>query len=82
MGTDRQIDRFLTKFTGKMLQMRLKTHQIITKADFCVFCDHVEIFKLLIFQLIYKCIAYNNHYVKWSLYEKLIIYVYLRLKYI
>ena len=49
-----------------MLQIRLKTHQIITKADFCVFCDHVEIFKLLIFKLIYNCTSYNIHYVKWK----------------
>ena len=39
MGTVRQIDRFLTKFTGKMLQIRLKTHQLITKANFCAFYD-------------------------------------------
>ena len=64
MGTDRQIDRFLTKFTGKMLQICLKTHQLITKANFCTFCDQVEIFKLLIFKLIYKCTSYNGHYVK------------------
>ncbi|WP_180034319.1 MULTISPECIES: hypothetical protein [unclassified Acinetobacter] len=48
MGTDRQIDRFLIKFTGKMLQIRLKTHQLITKAIFCAFFDHGGIFKLLI----------------------------------
>ena len=53
MGTDRQIDHFLIKFTGKMLQICLKTHQIITEADFCVFCDQGKILKLLIF--IYKC---------------------------
>ena len=39
MGTDCQIDRFLSNFTGKMLQIRLKTHQLITKADFRMFCD-------------------------------------------
>lgn len=66
MGTDCQIDHFLTKFTGEMLQIRLKTHQLITKANFCAFCDQSEIFKLLIFILIYKCIAYNGHYVKWG----------------
>ncbi|QKQ71767.1 hypothetical protein E5Y90_16235 (plasmid) [Acinetobacter sp. 10FS3-1] len=46
---------FLTKFTGKMLQTRLKTHQLITKADFRIFCDQSENFKFLIFILIYKC---------------------------
>ena len=65
MGTDCQIDRFLANFLGKMLQICLKTHQLITKAIFCAFCNHGEIFKLLIFILIYKCIAYNHHYVKW-----------------
>ena len=40
MGTDRQIDRFLIKFTGEMLQIRLKTHQLITKADFLPFLSH------------------------------------------
>ena len=39
MGTDCQIDRFLTEFTGKMLQICLKTHQLITKADFCTFFE-------------------------------------------
>jgi len=66
MGTDCQIDRFLTEFTGKMLQICLKTHQLITKADFCAFYDQAEIFKLLIFKLIYKCTSYNAHYVKWG----------------
>ncbi|ENW91498.1 hypothetical protein F905_00029 [Acinetobacter sp. CIP 53.82] len=66
MGTDCQIDHLLIKFLGKMLQIRLKTHQLITKADFCAFYDQAEIFKLLIFKLIYKCIAYNHHYVKWG----------------
>lgn len=50
-----------------MLQIRLKTHQLITKANFCAFCGQGEIFKLLISKLIYKCIAYNRHYVKWNL---------------
>lgn len=66
MGTECQIDRFLIKFTGKMLQICLKTHQLITKANFCVFCDQGGIFKLLIFKLIYKCTSYNRHYVKWG----------------
>ena len=43
MGTACQIDRFLTKFTGKMLQIRLKTHQLITKANFVRFVIRVEI---------------------------------------
>ena len=64
MGIHTWIDRFLTKFTGKMLRIRLKTHQLITKANFCAFCDQGEIFKYLILQLIYKCISYNRHYVK------------------
>ena len=50
-----------------MLQIRLKTHQLITKANFCAFCDQGVIFKLLIFKLIYKCTSYNRHYVKWNL---------------
>ncbi|RDF67644.1 hypothetical protein DWA11_15665 [Acinetobacter baumannii] len=66
MGTDCQIDRFLTEFTGKMLQIRLKTHQLITKANFCAFYGQGEIFKLLILKLIYKCTSYNIHYVKWK----------------
>jgi len=45
MGTDCQIDHFLANFTGKMLQIRLKTHQLITKANFCAFYDQGEIFK-------------------------------------
>jgi len=49
-----------------MLQIRLKTHQLITKADFCAFCDQGENFKFLIFILIYKCTSYNHHYVKWD----------------
>jgi len=65
MGTDCQIDHLLIKIIGKMLQIRLKTHQLITKVIFCAFCDHGEIFKLLIFILIYKCTSYNRHYVKW-----------------
>ncbi|TMS43885.1 hypothetical protein FGQ54_13925 [Acinetobacter lwoffii] len=65
MGTDCQIDHLLIKFLGKMLQIRLKTHQLITKANFCAFCGQGEIFKLLISKLIYNCIAYNRHYVKW-----------------
>lgn len=65
MGTACQIDRFLANFTGKMLQICLKTHQLITKANFCAFCDQGENFKLLIFKLIYKCTSYNAHYVKW-----------------
>lgn len=65
MGTDCQIDHLLIRILGKMLQIRLKTHQLITKAIFCAFCDHGEIFKLLIFNLIYKCTSYNAHYVKW-----------------
>ncbi|ENX25879.1 hypothetical protein F891_03090 [Acinetobacter sp. CIP 101966] len=64
MGTDCQIDHLLIDFLGKMLQIRLKTHQLITKTIFCAFCDQGEIFKFLIFKLIYKCIAYNRHYVK------------------
>ncbi|EXB95868.1 hypothetical protein J533_3780 [Acinetobacter baumannii 4749] len=40
MGSACQIDRFLVNFTGEMLQIRLKTHQLITKVDFCCFCDH------------------------------------------
>jgi len=40
MDTFTQIDRFLTDFTGKMLQICLKTHQLITKADFCWFIGH------------------------------------------
>ena len=67
MGTDCQIDRFLANFTGKMLQIRLKTHQLITKANFCAFCDQGKIFKLLIFKLIYKCTSYNIHYVNFRL---------------
>jgi len=39
MGADSEIDRFLTNFNGKMLQIRLKTHQLITKATFCAFGD-------------------------------------------
>ncbi|SLO25355.1 Uncharacterised protein [Klebsiella variicola] len=39
MGFVYQIDYFLIKFTGKMLQIRLKTHQLITKATFCAFGD-------------------------------------------
>lgn len=66
MGTDCQIDRFLTEFTGKMLQICLKTHQLITTAIFCAFCGQGEIFKLLILKLIYKCTSYNRHYVKWT----------------
>ena len=49
-----------------MLQICLKTHQLITKAIFCAFCGQGEIFKLLILKLIYKCIAYKRHYVKWT----------------
>ena len=64
MGTDSEIDHLLIKFPGKMLQICLKTHQLITKADFWMFCDHGKNFKLLIFILIYMCIAYNRHYVK------------------
>ncbi|ENW85182.1 hypothetical protein F906_02709 [Acinetobacter pseudolwoffii] len=64
MGIDCDIDRFLINFNGKMLQIRLKTHQLITKANFCAFCGQGEIFKLLILKLIYKCISYNRHYVK------------------
>ena len=30
-----EFEHFLTKFTGEMLQIRLKTHQLITKATFC-----------------------------------------------
>lgn len=45
MGTDSEIDHLLIKFPGKMLQICLKTHQLITKADFCVFCDQGVIFK-------------------------------------
>ena len=48
MGTLPRIDHLLNNFLGKMLQIRLKTHQLITKAIFCAFCDHGEIFKLLI----------------------------------
>jgi hypothetical protein len=66
MGTDSEIDCLLIKFNGKMLQIRLKTHQLITKANFCVFCDQGVIFKLLIFILIYNCTSYNRHYVKWK----------------
>ncbi|CRL96372.1 hypothetical protein ABR2091_pABR2091_0006 (plasmid) [Acinetobacter baumannii] len=66
MGTDGEIARFLIKFTGKMLQICLKTRQLITKANFCAFCDQGEIFKLLIYKLIYKCASYNRHYVKWG----------------
>ncbi len=65
MGADCQIDRFLVNFTGEMLQIRLKTHQLITKAVFLPFLGYDEIFKLLIFKLIYKCTSYNRHYVKW-----------------
>ena len=64
MGTDCQIDHLLIKILGKMLQIRLKTHQLITKANFCVFCDQGVIFKLLIFILIYNYTSYNHHYVK------------------
>ena len=66
MGADCQIDHFSIKFTGKMLQICSKTHQLITKADFCAFYDQAGIFKLLIFMLIYKCTSYNRHYVKWK----------------
>ena len=38
-------DVFLINFIGKILQIRLKTHQLITKAIFCVFCDQGVIFK-------------------------------------
>jgi len=37
MGSACQIDRFLVNLTGEMLQIRLKTHQLITKAVFCLF---------------------------------------------
>ena len=40
MGFVYQIDYFLIKFTGKMLQIRLKTHQLITKAVFLPFLSH------------------------------------------
>ncbi|SEM35519.1 hypothetical protein SAMN05216500_1321, partial [Acinetobacter sp. DSM 11652] len=33
MGTDCQIDHLLIDFLGKMLQICLKTHQLITKAN-------------------------------------------------
>ncbi len=66
MGTYSDIDHFLTNFNGEMLQIRLKTHQLITKSGFCAFCDQGGIFKLLIFKLIYKCTSYNRHYVKWG----------------
>ena len=64
MGTDSEIDYLLTKFLGEMLQIRLKTHQLITKANFCAFFGYGEIFKYLIFILIYKRTSYNRHYVK------------------
>ena len=64
MGTDYQIDHLLINFLGKMLQIRLKTHQLITKAVFLPFLGYDEIFKLLIFKLIYECTSYNRHYVK------------------
>ncbi|TMS53621.1 hypothetical protein FGQ54_03950 [Acinetobacter lwoffii] len=38
-----------------------------------------QVYDFYIFKI---CVSYNAHYVKWSLYEKLIIYVCLRLKYI
>ncbi|PJI31342.1 hypothetical protein CU320_14615 [Acinetobacter pseudolwoffii] len=65
MGIDPKNDHLLINFLGKMLQICSKTHQLITKADFCAFYDQAEIFKLLIFKLIYKCTSYNRHYVKW-----------------
>jgi len=40
MGTDSGIDHLLINFNGKMLQIRLKTHQLITKATFCWFIGH------------------------------------------
>ena len=40
MGTYSDIDHFLTNFNGEMLQIRLKTHQLITKADFLPFLSH------------------------------------------
>ena len=40
-------------------------NRLVSKSAFYCFCDQGEIFKSLIFMLIYKCIAYNRHYVKW-----------------
>jgi len=40
MGSACQIDRFLVNFNGEMLQIRLKTHQLITKAVFLPFLGH------------------------------------------
>jgi hypothetical protein len=45
MGTDCQIDHLLIDFLGKMLQIRLKTHQLITKAVFLPFLGYDKIFK-------------------------------------
>jgi hypothetical protein len=45
MGTPSLIDHLLTNFLGKMLQIRLKTHQLITKAVFLPFLGYDEIFK-------------------------------------
>jgi hypothetical protein len=38
-----------------------------------------QVFDFYVFKI---CISYNRHYVKWNVYEKLIVYFCLRLKYI
>ena len=54
MGFVYQIDYFLIKFTGEILQSCLKTHLLITEANFCAFCAQGWVFKLLINKNIFK----------------------------
>ncbi|EJP48483.1 hypothetical protein ACINNAV18_C0007 (plasmid) [Acinetobacter baumannii Naval-18] len=38
MGKKAEIDHFLTNSIGEILQSCLKTHRLITEANFCAFC--------------------------------------------
>jgi len=38
LGRNAKIEHFLTNFIGEILQSCLKTHRLITEANFCAFC--------------------------------------------
>lgn len=59
-----EIEHFLTNSIGEILQSCLKTHRLITEANFCAFCDQWFDFKLLINNIILKCVSYKLYYVK------------------
>jgi len=64
LGKKAEIEHFLTNSIGEILQSCLKTHRLITEANFSAFCAQGLSFKLFKNKNILKYVSYKLYYVK------------------